>query len=45
MDGGAVEEAAPRTPLPRANAAEDLGQAIAALVKDDARGVTVHESP
>ena len=44
MDGEAVEETAPRAPLPGANAAEDLGPAIAALVKDDARGVAVHES-
>ena len=37
MDGEAVEEAAPRTPLPCANAVEDLGPAKAALVEDDAR--------
>ena len=43
MDGEAVEETAPRAPLPGASAAEDLGPALAALVKDNARGVTVHE--
>ena len=40
-----MEEALPRTPLPNAGAADDLGVPMTALVENDARGASVHEPP